>query len=146
MLPTRVCCCIPFEIGIQVRLRRNCNDLHTSITTYCVQVLLVSLTVLRVTGIVFSVFYGPFIYLVICLASIFIAADFILLYSLFWKTNEKKPACEFSNQKVWIWIWLVLNLLAVLGLAVALGKAVLQVSVMIPHSFLGIIFYVKACI
>ena len=108
------------------------------------QVLLVSLTVLRVTGIVFSVFYGPFIYLVICLASIFIAADFILLYSLFWKTNEKKPACEFSNQKVWIWIWLVLNLLAVLGLAVALGKAVLKVSVMIPHSFLGIIFYVKA--
>jgi len=49
------------------------------------------------------------------------AADTILLYSLFKKSDEGKPTCDFTNQKVWILIWATLNILAVVGLLVALG-------------------------
>jgi len=45
----------------------------------------------------------------------------ILLYSLFIKTNDGKPGCDFTNQKVWIWIWEILNILAIIGLIIALG-------------------------
>ena len=48
------------------------------------------------------------------------AADTILLYSLFKKSDEGKPSCDFTNQKVWILIWATLNILAVVGLLVAL--------------------------
>ena len=50
------------------------------------------------------------------------AADTILLYSLFKKSDEGKPTCDFTNQKVWILIWATLNILAVVGLLVALGN------------------------
>ena len=50
------------------------------------------------------------------------AADTILLYSLFKKSDEGKPSCDFTNQKVWILIWATLNILAVVGLLVALGN------------------------
>ena len=49
-------------------------------------------------------------------------ADFLLLYSLFWKSDDGKPSCDFTNQKVWILIWQVCNVMAILGLTVALGK------------------------
>ena len=49
-------------------------------------------------------------------------ADVILLLSLFKKNSEGKPSCDFPNQKVWIYIWEVLNILAIVGLVVALGK------------------------
>ena len=77
--------------------------------------------VLRLAGIVCSCFYGPYLYLVITLGSVYLAADFLLLYSLFWKSDDGKPSCDFTNQKVWIMIWQVCNIGAVLGLAVALG-------------------------
>ena len=48
-------------------------------------------------------------------------ADVILLLSLFKKNSEGKPSCDFPNQKVWIYIWEVLNILAIVGLVVALG-------------------------
>ena len=50
------------------------------------------------------------------------SADFILLLSLFKKTTEGKPSCDFANQKVWICIWEVLNIVAIVGLIVALGN------------------------
>ena len=76
---------------------------------------------LRLAGIVCSFFYGPYLYLVITIGSVYLAADFLLLYSLFWKSDGGKPACDFTNQRVWIMIWQVLNIVAILGLAVALG-------------------------
>ena len=53
------------------------------------------------------------------------AADTILLYSLFKKSDEGKPSCDFTNQKVWILIWATLNILAVVGLLVALGITII---------------------
>jgi len=76
---------------------------------------------LRIAGLVCGAFYGPYIYLVICVTGIYLAADFILLLSLFKKTTEGKPSCDFANQKVWICIWEVLNIVAIVGLIVALG-------------------------
>merc|ERR1712154_561819 len=76
---------------------------------------------LRLAGLICSVFYGPYIYLVICLSSLFLAGDIILLFALFKQTSEGKPACDFLNQKVWIFIWEILNILAIIGLIVALG-------------------------
>ena len=52
----------------------------------------------------------------------YVSADVILLYSLFIKTNDGKPGCDFSNQKVWIWIWEIINILAIVGLIIALGE------------------------
>jgi len=77
--------------------------------------------VLRLAGLVCSVFYGPYIYLVLCLSSLLLAGDIILLFSLFKQTEEAKPACDFLNQKVWIFIWEILNILAIIGLIAALG-------------------------
>eukprot|EP00090_Calanus_glacialis_P024863 TRINITY_DN38588_c0_g1_i1.p1 TRINITY_DN38588_c0_g1~~TRINITY_DN38588_c0_g1_i1.p1 ORF type:complete len:180 (+),score=28.97 TRINITY_DN38588_c0_g1_i1:153-692(+) len=101
ILPEKVCICCNFDIGVQV--------------------LVIIVMVLRLAGIVCSCFYGPYLYLVITLGSVYLAADFLLLYSLFWKSDDGKPSCDFTNQKVWIMIWQVCNIGAVLGLAVALG-------------------------
>ena len=49
-------------------------------------------------------------------------ADFLLIYSLFWKTDDGKPSCDFTNQKVWIIIWQSLNVLGEVGLLAALGE------------------------
>ena len=77
--------------------------------------------VLRLAGIVCSFFYGPYFYLVLTLGSVYLASDFLLLFSLFWKSDNGKPSCDFTNQKVWLLIWQVCNAFGVLGLAVALG-------------------------
>ena len=61
----------------------------------------------------FTAFLGQFYH---------VSADVILLYSLFIKTNDGKPGCDFSNQKVWIWIWEIINILAIVGLIIALGE------------------------
>ena len=98
------------------------------------------LVLLRLAGLVCGGFYGPWFYLVICITGAYLAgdstkefilflgqfyhvsADVILLYSLFIKTNDGKPGCDFSNQKVWIWIWEIINILAIVGLIIALGE------------------------
>ena len=103
---------------------------------------------LRFAGLVCSVFYGPYIYLVICLSSLYFAGkhnfdiqwprnyfpfldevltiinpgDIILYFSLFHQSSQGKPDCDFLNQKVWIYIWEILNLLGLLALMVALGE------------------------
>ena len=55
----------------------------------------------------------------------YLKGDVILLFSLFQKTNEGKPSCDFPNQKVWILIWEVMNIFAVVCLIVALGRLVI---------------------
>lgn len=100
-LPEKICGCCPFDLGVQL--------------------LVGSVSLLRVAGVICGGFYGPWLYLVLTLGILYIAADFLLIYSLFWKTDDGKPSCDFTNQKVWIVIWQVLNCLAVPGLGVALG-------------------------
>ena len=63
------------------------------------------------------------------------SGDIILLFSLFKKTNEGKPSCDFTNQKVWIWIWEVLNIFAVVGLIIALGKEYILQSLQSSNTF-----------
>ena len=50
-------------------------------------------------------------------------ADCLLIWSLNRRTQEGKFLCDFSSQKVWIFIWQVSNILAVIGLLVALGES-----------------------
>merc|ERR1719499_1614291 len=52
---------------------------------------------------------------------LFIAADFLLLWSLNRRTDEGRFLCDFTSQKVWIIMWQVFNLVGVVGLIVALG-------------------------
>ena len=96
-------------------------------------------------------FYGPWFYLVICITGAYLAgdstkefilflgqfyhvsADVILLYSLFIKTNDGKPGCDFSNQKVWIWIWEIINILAIVGLIIALGELAILFSIKLKN-------------
>jgi len=77
-----------------------CFPLHIGL-----QALVGCLTALRLAGVICSGFY----------------ADFLLVYSLFWKAIDGKPVCDFTNQKVWVIIWQIMNLLGVLGVGVALG-------------------------
>merc|ERR1712059_40663 len=85
------------------------------------QVLIGLISAFRLAGVICSGFYGPWFYLVLTLGVVYIGGDFLLFYSLFWKTDGGKPSCDFTDQKVWILIWQVLNAIGVLGLAVALG-------------------------
>jgi len=101
VLPSKVCCCCPLNIGLQA--------------------LVSCLTALRLAGVICSGFYGPFLYLVLSIGILYIAADFLLVYSLFWKAMDGKPVCDFTNQKVWVIMWQIMNLLGVLGIGVALG-------------------------
>jgi len=101
VLPSKVCCCCHLNIGLQA--------------------LVGCLTALRLAGVICSGFYGPFLYLVLSIGILYIAADFLLVYSLFWKAIDGKPVCDFTNQKVWVIMWQIMNLLGVLGVGVALG-------------------------
>ena len=47
--------------------------------------------VLRLAGLVCSVFYGPYIYLVLCLSSLLLAGDFSLVYME--ATSQFLPLC-----------------------------------------------------
>jgi len=98
-LPGRVCYCCPFNIGLQV--------------------LLFLIILLRLGGMVCSVFYGPYLYLVLTLGALYISADLLVLYSVFWK-GEKNEDCEYPNQKIWVVLWQVMNIFAIVGLIVAI--------------------------
>jgi len=99
-VPEKACFCCPINIGVQV--------------------LLLLIILLRVTGIVCGGFYGPYFYLVISLGCLYLSADVLVLYSVFWK-GDKNEDCEYPNQRIWLGIWQVLNILAVLGLIIAIG-------------------------
>merc|ERR1712168_432563 len=103
--PERVCCCLNFDLGVKI--------------------LVSILILLRLAGLICGGFYGPYFYLVICFTGLYLSGDVILLFSLFQKTNEGKPSCDFPNQKVWILIWEVMNIFAVVCLIVALGRLVI---------------------
>jgi len=100
-LPSRVCYCIPFDIGVRV--------------------LMVVILVLRLAGLICGLWYGPALYVVITVGGLYIAADVVILYTLFSKNAEGKPQCEFPDQKIWLLIWQVMNILAIIGLLVAIG-------------------------
>jgi len=99
-LPGQVCFCCPFNIGLQILL-------FLAIT-------------LRLCGMVCGGFYGPYLYLVVSLGGLYISADLMVLYSVFWK-GEKNQDCEYPTTKVWIRMWQGMNIIAVLGLLVAIG-------------------------
>jgi len=77
--------------------------------------------ILRIAGVVCGCFYGPYLYLVVSIGGLYIAADFLLLWSLNRRTDEGRFLCDFTSQKVWIIMWQVFNLVGVIGLIVALG-------------------------
>ena len=74
-LPERVCFCLNYEHGVKVC---EASELSFSFSSNIKldQVLLASLLVLRFAGLVCSVFYGPYIYLVICLSSLYFAGKY----------------------------------------------------------------------
>jgi len=79
--------------------------------------------------------YGPYLYLVLPLGGLYLAADVLLLYTIFGSglkslkqddaisdSQEDPPVtCDFKTQKVWIFIWLAMNVLALIGLLVSIG-------------------------
>jgi len=100
LLPTKVCFCCPFDLGVRL--------------------LMTAILLLRVAGLVCGCFYGPALYLVITLGGLYIAADVLVLYVLFWRGKDGKPDCDFPNQKVWLIIWQVMNVFAIIGLIIAI--------------------------
>jgi len=112
-LPTKVFCCVDMHPGAMI---------------------LMSLIILfRFIAMIVGCFYGPYLYLVLPLGGLYLAADVLLLYTIFGSglknikeddssnSQEIEPACDFKSQKIWIFIWLILNVVAILGLLVALG-------------------------
>ncbi|XP_023338520.1 uncharacterized protein LOC111709144 [Eurytemora carolleeae] len=100
VLPSRVCFCAPFNIGTQV--------------------LLIIIILLRIAGMVCGCFYGPYLYLVVSLGGLYLSADFLILYTVFWK-GEKNDDCEYPTQRIWIILWQAMNAFAIIGLLVAIG-------------------------
>jgi len=112
-LPTKVFCCVDMHPGAMI---------------------LMSLIILfRFIAMIVGCFYGPYLYLVLPLGGLYLAADVLLLYTIFGSglknikeddssnSQEIEPACDFKSQKIWIFIWLILNVVAIIGLLVALG-------------------------
>jgi len=114
-LPTKVFCCLQMHPGAMI---------------------LMSLIILfRFIAMIVGCFYGPYLYLVLPLGGLYLAADVLLLYTIFGSglkfikeedssnSQEAEPEvqCDFKSQKIWIFIWLILNVFAIIGLLVALG-------------------------
>merc|ERR1711936_753522 len=89
--------------------------------TSAVNVCLVLAVLLRVAGVTCGWFYGPYLYLSVTIGGLYVAADFLLIWSLNRRSEEGKFLCDFTSQKVWIVLWQVMNILGVVGLLVALG-------------------------
>jgi len=100
LLPAKVCFCCSFEIGVRL--------------------LMLAILVVRLAVMVIGCWYGPMLYVIFTLGALYIAADVVILYTLFWKSGEAKATCDFPNQKIWIIIWEVLNIFAIIGLIVAI--------------------------
>merc|ERR1712241_1127633 len=111
-LPTKVFCCLQMHPGAMI---------------------LMSLIILfRFIAMIVGCFYGPYLYLVLPLGGLYLAADVLLLYTIFGSglknikeddssnSQEIEPACDFKSQKIWIFIWLILNVVAILGLLVTI--------------------------
>jgi hypothetical protein len=125
-LPNKVFCCLEFESGSKILLA------------------LIILT--RFISMVLGCLYGPYLYLVLPLGGLYLAADFLLLYTIFgisglslFNNNENhqqrhlaaqvaaqsetasENTCDYHSQKIWIFVWLILNVLAIIGLFVVIG-------------------------
>merc|ERR1712236_154047 len=57
-----------------------------------IQFLISVLALCRLAGLVCGGFYGPWFYLVLTLDILYLGADFLVIYSLFWKKDEGKPS------------------------------------------------------
>merc|ERR1712241_1359245 len=114
-LPTKVFCCLQMHPGAMI---------------------LMSLIILfRFIAMIVGCFYGPYLYLVLPLGGLYLAADVLLLYTIFGSglkslkqedENSDSPedptvSCDFKTQKVWIFIWLAMNVLALIGLLASIG-------------------------
>jgi len=101
LFPSKACFCLPLTTGLNIFLWLT--------------------VILRTAGVVCGCFYGPYLYLVVSCGGLYIAADFLLLWSLYKRTEEGRFLCDFGSQKVWIILWQVFNVIGVIGLFVAFG-------------------------
>jgi len=101
LFPSKACLCCPLTTGLHV--------------------LLWLAIVIRTAGVVCGCFYGPYLYLVVSCGGLYIAADFLLLWSLYKRTDEGRFLCDFGSQKVWIILWQVFNVIGIIGLFISLG-------------------------
>merc|ERR1712223_1352863 len=74
-------------------------------------------------------------YLVLPIGGLYLAADVLLLYTIFGsglkfikddnssnsQETEPEVSCDFRSQKIWIFIWLTLNVIGIIGLFADLG-------------------------
>ena len=121
-LPSKVCFCLEFDPGAKI--------------------LLGLIILFRFICMILGCLYGPYLYLVLPLGGLYLAADVLLLYTIFGsginllnnnetpnasKTDSAETSstsevnCDFKTQKIWIFIWLGMNLLGMIGLLVVVG-------------------------
>lgn len=116
-LPQKVCYCLDFNPGIKI--------------------LLIVIIVLRFVAMIMGCFYGPYVYAVLPLGGLYLAADGLLLHAVFGAFSrngslrsddeedgaqaEDDSQCDFKTQRVWIFVWLALNIVALIGLVIAIG-------------------------
>jgi len=114
ILPSKVCCCLEFDLGAKI--------------------IIGLIILLRFICMILGCLYGPYLYLVLPLGGLYLAADAVLLYTIFGSGlmhlqedkscndnphNSPEVTCDFKTQKIWIFLWLSLNVLAIFLLIVA---------------------------
>jgi len=115
-----------------------------------IRIVLALVMLFRLVATMIGCAYGPYLYLVLPLGGLYLAADALLLYAI-WKAlaavrpddpeedidddasykfpkpekveeeDEESSRCDFPTVKVWIAGWLSMNAVAVLGIAVCIG-------------------------
>lgn len=112
ILPSKVFCCLQFDLGAKI--------------------LLAIIILLRFICLILGCLYGPYLYLVLPLGGLYLAADGLLLYTIFGSglihlqedSSEDPPSspevtCDFKTQRIWIFLWLSLNILAIFLLIIS---------------------------
>jgi len=114
LLPSKVFCFLEFDPGAKI--------------------LLALIILFRFICMILGCCYGPYLYLVLPLGGLYLAADALLLYTIFGsgliklQENEEEEihqksqnsvTCDFKTQKIWIFLWLVLNIIAIITLIIA---------------------------
>merc|ERR1719184_642085 len=130
LLPTKVFCCLNMHPGAMI---------------------LMSLIILfRFIAMILGCFYGPYLYLVLPLGGLYLAADALLFYAVntalaafkeeideeidedasykfpqkvdsAGAADDETTSCDFPTVKIWIAGWLAMDLVGVVGLAVCIG-------------------------
>lgn len=110
-LPNKVFCCLEFDPGAKI--------------------LIGAIILFRLICMILGLLYGPYLYLVLPLGGLYLAADGLLLYTIFGsglihlqdesEVHPRSPevTCDFKTQRIWIFLWLGLNFAAILSLIVA---------------------------